>query len=263
MSGTVLDHAECLNCGTPLTGRFCPGCGQKAAPPNPTFSDLLRDLAQELLNLDGKIFRSTWLLLTRPGFLTREYFAGRKARYLSPLRLYLIFSVAFFGLSSFIEREPIFEPDEEVEVGALGSLLGVGDMTPAEADERVTRAMSESMPRAMFVLVPVCALLVSSVTRRTRKNYPQHLWFALHVHAAYFAVLTITVLLDLARAHTLSSIVSTLGTVFIIGYSVMAFVTAYGGGWRLAAGRAAFVIVVYFTVVTVALVGVVIAAASI
>ena len=157
MSRSGIASAECLNCRTPLTGPYCSRCGQKAAPLNPTFHDLLGDLAQELLSLDGKIFRSAWFLITRPGFLTKEYFAGRKSNYLSPLRLYLIFSVAFFGLSSFADREPIFEPDEDVEAGALGRMLGVGDMSPAEANRRATRAMTEWVPRAMFVLVPVYA----------------------------------------------------------------------------------------------------------
>jgi len=262
VNDAVLERTGCLNCGTPLAGTYCAHCGQKDAPANPTFRDLIQDAAQELLNLDGKIFRSTWLLLTRPGLLTCEYFAGRKARYLSPLRLYLIFSIGFFGLSAFAPPQPIFESDEEVEVGALGRIFGIENMSPAEANERVTRAMSEWMPRAMFVLVPVCALLIAIVTKRTNRNYPQHLWFALHVHGAYFTILAITVLLDLLRADTLSSIVSTLRTLFIIGYVVVAFRTAYGGGWRLAAGRAAFVLVTYPMIVIIAIAGVMIAAAS-
>jgi Protein of unknown function (DUF3667) len=263
MNDAVLERTNCLNCGKALAGTYCSRCGQKDAPANPTFRDLIQDLARELLNLDGKTFRSTWLLLTRPGLLTREYFAGRKARYLAPLRLYLVFSVCFFGLSALAGPDPIFESDEEVEVGALGRIFGLENMSPAEANERVTRATSEWMPRAMFVLVPVCALLVAIVTKGTRRNYPQHLWFALHVHGAYFAILAITLLLDLLRADTLSSVVSTLRTLFIIGYAVVAFRTAYGGRWRLAAGRAAFVLVTYPLIVIVAIAGVMIAAASI
>jgi hypothetical protein len=262
MNDAVLEGTNCLNCGRALAGTYCSHCGQKVAPANPTFRDLIQDLAQELLNLDGKIFRSTWLLLTRPGLLTREYFAGRKARYLAPLRLYLIFSVFFFGLSALAGPEPIFESDQEVEVGALGRIFGIANMSPAEANERVTRAMSEWMPRAMFLLVPVCALLVAIVTKGAGRNYPQHLWFALHAHGAYFAILAMTVLLDLLRLNILSSIVSTLGTLFIIGYAVVAFRTAYGGGWWLAAGRAAFVLVMYSLIVIVAVAGVMIAAAG-
>lgn len=70
---------QCPNCGVRLTGRYCADCGQKTAPLNPTIGHFLHEVAHELLHFDGKIFRSVWLLLTRPGFLTRELLAGRPA----------------------------------------------------------------------------------------------------------------------------------------------------------------------------------------
>ena len=75
-------------------------------------------------------------------------------------------------------------------------------------------------------------------------------------------MLTLTVLLDLLRVETLSGIVSRFGTFFILGYALIAFRTAYGGRWRLAAGRLAFVFVTYTIAVSLALVGMAVAAAS-
>src|SRR5262245_26809083 len=89
--------ADCANCGARLAGPYCATCGQKARPPNPTTRDFLSELAAELFNFDGKVFRSIWLLFARPGFLTREAFLDRRASYVSPIRLYLIFSVLFFA----------------------------------------------------------------------------------------------------------------------------------------------------------------------
>jgi len=57
----------------------------------------LGDLVEELFSVDGGIYRSVWLLFARPGFLTREMFADRRAAHVSPLRLYLFFSVLFFA----------------------------------------------------------------------------------------------------------------------------------------------------------------------
>ena len=76
----------------------------------------MHELTHEILNVDGKIFRSLRLLLTRPGFLTREIFAGRRASYVSPLRLYLVASVLAFALprSSAASRRAnvTYTPDE-------------------------------------------------------------------------------------------------------------------------------------------------------
>ena len=87
MAGMTTDVAECLNCGSPLAGAYCSQCGQKALHADPTFLDLARELTHELVSVDGKVVRTPWLLLPKPGFLTLEYDEGRRARYPSPIRL--------------------------------------------------------------------------------------------------------------------------------------------------------------------------------
>lgn len=100
MSHAPVGLANCPNCGRALDGAFCAACGQKNTSINPTLHDFAHDFVHELLHVDAKIFRSVRLLLTRPGFLTREYFEGRRARYVSPVRLYLIFSVVYFAAAA-------------------------------------------------------------------------------------------------------------------------------------------------------------------
>ncbi|HXI27305.1 MAG TPA: DUF3667 domain-containing protein, partial [Vicinamibacterales bacterium] len=100
MSVAALDRTACANCGKALTGPYCGACGQKIAPPNPTIGDFVHELAHELVHVDGKIFRSLRLLVTAPGALTAEQFAGRRVCYVSPIRLYLTFSVLFFAVSA-------------------------------------------------------------------------------------------------------------------------------------------------------------------
>ena len=87
MSSAAIDQSECLNCGTGLEDESCTRCGQKGAHPNPTLDDLYHDFTHEMLHMDGRLWSSLRLLFTRPGFLTRDYIAGRRAPYLPPLRL--------------------------------------------------------------------------------------------------------------------------------------------------------------------------------
>ena len=110
-------------------------------------------------------------------------------------------------------------------------------MSPQEANELVNRAQHDWVPRTMFVLVPLGALLVQLVTRRSGKTYPQHLYFALHVHAVYFAVLTVTTLLDLLGAEMLRTSISLFQTLVLLGYMLVAFRTAYGGSWLVTVGQ--------------------------
>ncbi len=93
----------CLNCGAVLAGDYCSQCGQRDTGGELRFSDLVSDLVEEFFTWDSRIWRTLIPLLFRPGFLTAEYMAGRRARYVPPLRLYLIISFALFLVLSFTD----------------------------------------------------------------------------------------------------------------------------------------------------------------
>jgi hypothetical protein len=81
----------CLNCGTPLAGAYCHACGQ-AAHVHRTLGAFWHDLAHGVLHFEGKIWRTLPLLAWKPGDLTRRYIAGERARFVSPMAMFL-FSV--------------------------------------------------------------------------------------------------------------------------------------------------------------------------
>ena len=81
----------CLNCGTGLQGDFCTACGQRAHV-HRTLTAFAHDLIHGVLHLDGKVWRTLPLLVWRPGELTRRYIDGERAKFVSPLALFL-FSV--------------------------------------------------------------------------------------------------------------------------------------------------------------------------
>ena len=85
------EHGLCLNCGTALAGDFCHACGQ-AGHVHRTLTSIGHDLLHGVFHFEGKIWRTIPMLFTRPGELTRRYIAGERARFVSPLALFL-FSV--------------------------------------------------------------------------------------------------------------------------------------------------------------------------
>ena len=95
-AGPLLTHCE--NCGAALTGRYCAQCGQPAIDYHRSFGTLLADAADAFLNLDERFLKTFGLVLIKPWRLTNEFLAGRRQRYVHPLRLYLLASVAFFFL---------------------------------------------------------------------------------------------------------------------------------------------------------------------
>jgi uncharacterized protein DUF3667 len=87
---------HCENCGAPLTGEFCAKCGQHAIDYRRSIFRVLLDAADSFLNWDTKFLHTINQLLIHPWQLTNDFNAGRRARYVHPLRLYLIASIVFF-----------------------------------------------------------------------------------------------------------------------------------------------------------------------
>ena len=86
----------CPNCAAPLHGSFCANCGQNQKSTNRFLLSLINEAFEDIFRIDSRAWRTTYGLLFKPGFLSSEYFAGRRARFIPPLRLYVITSLAFF-----------------------------------------------------------------------------------------------------------------------------------------------------------------------
>jgi hypothetical protein len=60
------------------------------------------------------------------------------------------------------------------------------------ATERVVAdTFAKVLPKLVFILVPVFAILLKLAHRGQRRNYPQFLYFSLHFHAAVFGFLAL------------------------------------------------------------------------
>jgi hypothetical protein len=93
---------NCLNCGTPLQGEFCHACGQHAHV-HRTLTAFFHDLLHGVLHFEGKIWSTLPLLVWRPGELTRRYVDGERARFVSPIALFLFAVFLMFAAVSLFE----------------------------------------------------------------------------------------------------------------------------------------------------------------
>jgi hypothetical protein len=87
---------NCLNCNTEVLGRYCQNCGQENIEPKETVWHLISHFFQDITHFDGKFFNSLKYLVTRPGFVSKEYMIGRRASYINPIRMYVFTSAIFF-----------------------------------------------------------------------------------------------------------------------------------------------------------------------
>ena len=112
---------RCDNCGASVAGRYCGNCGQRLEPPVHSLWHFLTVAMEDVTHADTRLWRTVRALLFKPGYLTHEFLAGRRARYLPPVRLYLVLSVVFFLASSMhskFEAVQISVSDDDVPKAA-------------------------------------------------------------------------------------------------------------------------------------------------
>jgi hypothetical protein len=259
----------CLNCGAALTGEYCASCGQrKVDREGLSLREFLEDTTQELAHWEGKVPQSLKTLFLEPGRLTLEFLAGRRARWLPPLRLYLICSVVYFLLSVFSESIT-HRADRELAAMIVTNADGTRSITPearleiAQAlpgrlfgSDKVEHALLNSAQfqrtvdtvysKAMFVLLPFFALLTNVAWRRKVPRYPAHLYFALHLYAAWFGALAVSTLATLfATSTTVLGISGGVALVYGAIYGLLALKRVFGDPWPGTIAKAAAVAIVY------------------
>jgi hypothetical protein len=110
--------ASCANCETPSTGKFCASCGQPAKLHRSLFR-LGEEIGQGMLRFDAKGWRTIPMLVFRPGQLTRRYIDGQRARFVSPLGLFLFMTFLMFFVFSFTVKNqinPNKTPEDQAKV---------------------------------------------------------------------------------------------------------------------------------------------------
>ena len=144
---------HCENCGNPVAQRYCGACGQRADSPVHSLWHFTQLATEDLTHADSRLWRTLGALLFRPGRLTREFLCGRRARYLPPLRLYLVVSVVFFLLASAFGNQRglgVLRVDEKHPTATTMSVEGTDDAPefrarPGESPEqRAARVCPQS-----------------------------------------------------------------------------------------------------------------------
>lgn len=258
---------RCPNCGAAANHAFCPSCGQEQKDIHVSFPRLLLDFLGDTFTFDSRLARSLRPLIARPGFLTREYFLGRRARYIPPLRLYLFISIVFFGLLSFMlsgadfvrmngeTGAPAGQQQTATEAGKQDggdepnvdvNLFGHGLSPEIENHlERQARKVNESpalfarfllenLPVMMFLLLPVYSLILRLLYPLAGFVYLEHLIFSLHVHAFTFLVLLFLMITNFAADRLAPTATlwpfHTAISLYWMAYPWMAMRTAYRQG---------------------------------
>lgn len=212
----------CPNCKTSLSdnNNFCHNCGQENHSRQATIGMLISDFIGDYFTFDSKFFRSAKLLLTKPGALTNEYRQGKRASYISPIRLYLFISFVYFLIIQFtidfsstsngitlngeaINQETLIEAEKEYgsvdnfvdaefsDVPPIVQLLFKKSMLIVKDGKNLVQYWISNMSLMALLLLPIFAWMLMQLYRKNRDYYVVHLVHVIHLQSFTYIALTL------------------------------------------------------------------------
>lgn len=152
---------KCLNCGTEVTGNFCPACGQKASTKRFSLRRLFdREFLNGVFMLNKGLLFTMKTLFTRPGHGIREFVEGKRVRYFNAFSLLLLILALMFFLDGFSDF-------------SLSDIMGNDDQ---KEFYNSFEAFMEEYPRLIFIInIPLMALGTFLFFKKSKMNFAEHI----------------------------------------------------------------------------------------
>ena len=210
------NNKRCLNCNQPLSNKFCPHCGQEDTDINLTFSELVRDFMGDMFTYDSRFYRTMFPLMFKPGFLSKEFYLGRRIRYVPPLRLYLFISFILFLWLALVDTVTLGDPpNQDVLIENKDRVLsemeadGSPDWVISLVDQLMNASgkvmenpaafldvLSSRLPYLMFILLPIFAIILWLHYCFSGLGYLRHLIMAFHFHAFVYTLILVSSIIN-------------------------------------------------------------------
>lgn len=239
-------ETNCLNCGAEVTGKFCSNCGQENLETKEKFLPMVGHFISDYLHFDSKFSRSLIPLFFKPGFLTKQYWDGKRVNYIPPLRIFFFVTIIFVICAGVFYKKYNLELKKEFrEDPTLARLDSIHRNSPDTAKIFVNKTLGsitvktlrekrtddlrmlsklksglddvfKSLKYVAFLLLPIYALIFKLLYIRRKSYYVDHLIYSMHMQVFMYTILTIGFLLPLLLNIPLDIMMRiAMGTIFI------------------------------------------------
>ena len=228
-------QSDCLNCGTIVSGNFCQNCGQENIEVKESFIQIVYHFIEDITHFDGKLIKTLKYLITKPGFLTKEYVTGKRASYIHPIRMYLFISAIFF-LFIFSGEQKIVDVDTKQSnsskivfgdstYGTIGAYDSAQSKLPKQKKDKwltsklikqqilinnkygndqnkildaVLENFKHNFSKILYLSLPIFAFFLWVLYKSNKSYYfADHMIFSIHLYCAYFIIIFIFTLIEI------------------------------------------------------------------
>ncbi|MBU1101552.1 MAG: DUF3667 domain-containing protein [Bacteroidetes bacterium] len=157
----------------------------------------LKSFLNEAFSIEGGVFRSLWILISKPGHLTETFFNSAKYKYIHPLRLYFVINLIFFFLAPILNTQQFQVMNLKLENMSKSSTL----VTKIVEYESKNLEISEDVyyvlfntnykynqPALIFFIIPLFALPVFIIQYSKKRKFIEHLYFSVNT-VSFFLLL--------------------------------------------------------------------------
>ena len=180
---------HCLNCDTPLQGKFCHVCGQKQLEPSErTLKYFVSEFLGSAFLLEKNFLKNLWQVLAKPGLLARHYVEGKRKRYMPPFSIFLLINFFFFIYNPLTDfrlplRDQFYQPYGSLAKKMVDQKLKNENIT-IEAYEDEYWNESLKLTESLIILnVPITAFFLSMWFYRRKMFFADHFIFALFLYS--------------------------------------------------------------------------------
>jgi len=245
----------CPNCGFKASHNYCAQCGQETHLHKDTFGALFMHFIGHYFHYDSKFLKTLRALWFSPAKLTHAYWNKQRARYISPISLYIFISAVFFACLFLVIPSDKHKTDAEYQQEVLDykkdstSYKIARSIDPELAkkirkktdDKEILAARKKNdslaerfmhnMPKLFIFLLPVMAIMLRALYyKRKELTVVHHTIFALHTQAFFFTIFFFLIFLGIIDS-PIADVAADIVSLMPVVYFIIAMKTTYKSGW--------------------------------
>lgn len=198
MSVTPSEQHTCKSCDNSFVGLYCNLCGEKVIEAKDRkFRTFLSNVVIATSIVDNKFIKSLWLMISRPGFLSREYVDGRRVMYMRPLQLFFILNLIYFlfpvlqMFNSSLFTQKYILPHKAIVREVVAAKIKKDNMPPVAFELLYNEKTTKLAKLLIVIFVVIASLPLSLIFIRRNRYFTDHVALSVELTCFNLAVNTI------------------------------------------------------------------------